>query len=120
MRFTLEQDRALCAANRWLRAPGAQVFRLFGYAGTGKTTLAKHLAEHIDGRVRFGAYTGKAAHVMRAKGCKDAGTLHSLIYTCTETEDGPQFELTSQSPLAEAALLIIDECSMVDAKLGKD
>jgi hypothetical protein len=120
MRFSPQQDRALCAAARWLHAGGAPVFRLFGYAGTGKTTLAKHLAEHIDGRVRFAAYTGKAAHVMRAKGCKDAGTLHSLIYTCTETEDGPLFELSGQSPLAEAALLIVDECSMVDAKLGKD
>src|SRR5262249_4286947 len=120
MRFSPQQDDALCAAARWLRAPSAQVFRLFGYAGTGKTTLAKHLAEHIDGRVLFAAYTGKAAHVMRAKGCKDAGTLHSLIYICTETEDGPWFELTDQSPLAAAELLIVDECSMVDARLGND
>jgi exodeoxyribonuclease-5 len=120
MRFSPQQDGALCAANRWLRAPSAQVFRLFGYAGTGKTTLAKHLAAHIDGRVRFAAYTGKAAHVMRIKGCKDAGTLHSLIYICSETADGPWFELTDQSPLAEAALLIVDECSMVDTRLGDD
>jgi exodeoxyribonuclease-5 len=120
MRFSPQQDCALCAAASWLRAPDAPVFRLFGYAGTGKTTLAKHLAEHVDGRVRFAAYTGKAAHVMRMKGCKDAGTLHGLIYICSETEDGPQFELTDQSPLAEAKLLIVDECSMVDATLGKD
>src|SRR5262249_2936333 len=103
MRFSLQQDHALCVADRWLRGPGPQVFRLFGYAGTGKTTLAKHLAEDIDGRVLFAAYTGKAAHVMRAKGCKDAGTLHGLIYICSETEDGPQFELAGQCPLAEAA-----------------
>ena len=120
MRFSPQQDRALCAAASWLRARGAQVFRLFGYAGTGKTTLARHLAEHIDGRVLFAAYTGKAAQVMRAKGCNDAGTLHSLIYICTEIQDGPLFELTSQSPLAEAALLIVEECSMVDATLGND
>src|SRR5262249_3961758 len=60
------------------------------------------------------------AHVMRAKGCKDAGTLHGLIYICSETEDGPQFELAGQCPLAEAALLIVDECSMVDTRLGDD
>ena len=46
MQFTPQQDQALCAAGRWLREGGNQVFRLFGYAGTGKTTLAKHLAEH--------------------------------------------------------------------------
>jgi AAA domain-containing protein len=121
MRFSPQQDCALCAAARWLRAPSAQVvFRLFGYAGTGKTTLAKHLAEHIDGRVIFAAFTGKAAHVMRSKGCNDAGTLHSLIYTCHDTENGPLFELSDNSTLAGAKLLIIDECSMVDAKLGGD
>ncbi len=47
--FTPHQDAALCAVANWLRAkPGtrnaASVFRLFGYAGTGKTTLAKHIA----------------------------------------------------------------------------
>src|SRR5262249_7282542 len=120
MRFTPQQDHALCAAGRWLREDGAQIFRLFGYAGTGKTTLAKYLAEHVDGRVLFAAFTGKAAHVMRSKGCNNAGTLHSLIYTCHETEEGPQFELADRSPLAEAKLLIIDECSMVDVKLGAD
>ena len=46
------------------RKPGGgtpQVFRLFGYAGTGKTTLAKHIAEGVDGKVLFAAFTGKAA-----------------------------------------------------------
>jgi hypothetical protein len=38
----------------------------------------------------------------------------------TETADGPLFELTNDSPLAAAALLIVDECSMVDARLGND
>jgi exodeoxyribonuclease-5 len=44
--FTPHQDKALKAASDWLKAkPGRngtpQVFRLFGYAGTGKTTLAR-------------------------------------------------------------------------------
>jgi exodeoxyribonuclease-5 len=43
------------------------VFRLFGYAGTGKTTLARHFAENVDGEVLFAAFTGKAAQVLRAK-----------------------------------------------------
>jgi exodeoxyribonuclease-5 len=77
MRFSPQQDCALRAADRWFYAGDALVFRLFGYAGTGKTTLAKYLAEHVSGCVRFAAYTGKAAHVMRAKGCKDATTLHN-------------------------------------------
>ena len=73
--FSPHQDAALQAVARWLAAkPGSfgtsQVFRLFGYAGTGKTTLAKHLAEHVDGEVKFAALTGKAASVMRGKGCR--------------------------------------------------
>jgi exodeoxyribonuclease-5 len=74
-----EQERALSAVAAWLKEPRAQLFRLFGYVGTGKSTLARHIAESVDGDVVFGAFTGKAALVMRSKGCKDARTIHSLI-----------------------------------------
>lgn len=53
--------------------------RLFGYAGTGKTTIAKYIAEQEPGNVFFAAYTGKAASVLTRKGCA-ASTIHSLIY----------------------------------------
>ena len=54
--FSPEQDAALKAVADWLKAkPGRgtrpQIFRLFGYAGTGKTTLARHIAEGVDGEV---------------------------------------------------------------------
>ena len=72
--FSPEQDAALKAVADWLKEkPGRGraplIFRLFGYAGTGKTTLAKHIAEGVDGKVLFAAFTGKAAMVMRSKGC---------------------------------------------------
>ena len=124
--FTPIQDDALKAVAAWLKAkPGAngtpQVFRLFGYAGTGKTTLARHLAEQADGEVKFAAFTGKAASVMRGKGCKGASTIHSLIYRARESgEEIPNFDLWDEAPASKAALIIIDECSMVDAELGRD
>ncbi len=97
------------------------MFRLFGYAGTGKTTLAKKIAEGVEGDVAFGAFTGKAALVMRAKGCAEARTIHSLIYRASETETGePSFVLNEDSAVARSKLVIIDECSMVDAELGRD
>jgi len=77
VRWSPDQEQAIKAVRRWLR-DDAQVFRLFGYAGTGKTELARHLAAEAKGRVLFGAYTGKAAHVLRQKGCDDASTLHQL------------------------------------------
>jgi len=67
---------------------------LFGYAGTGKTTLARHIADGVDGEVKFAAFTGKAALVMRNKGCDNASTIHSLIYRARESGvEQPSFEL---------------------------
>src|SRR6201993_5311928 len=121
--FTPHQDAALTAASNWLKATRgrASIFRLFGYAGTGKTTLARHLAEGVDGKVVFGAFTGKAALVMRRKGCAGAATLHSLIYRARESgEETPSFELWDEAPASKASLIVIDECSMMDAELGRD
>ena len=121
MQWSPQQDAALVAVARWLKAGEPQVFRLFGYAGTGKTTLARHIAESADGGVVFAAYTGKAAHVMRAKGCVGAGTIHSLIYRSRgEDENGPTFVLNNDSEAGKAALIVIDECSMVDEEIGRD
>lgn len=79
MKWGMQQESALDAAGRWLSSGQGGVFRLFGFAGSGKTTLAKHLAEGA-GNTIYGAFTGKAAHVMQAAGCEGAQTLHSLIY----------------------------------------
>ena len=103
--FTPHQDAALMAASAWLKtAHGrASIFRLFGYAGTGKTTLAKHLAESIDGKVLFAAFTGKAACVMRSKGCHGATTIHSLIYRARDSgQETPTFELWDSSSSTNA------------------
>src|SRR5438445_5292277 len=119
----LAMHAALRAASAWLKAARGRpsIFRLFGYAGTGKTTLAKHLAESIDGKVLFAAFTGKAACVMRNKGCQGATTIHSLIYKARDSgQETPTFELWDEAPASKAALIIIDECSMVDAELGRD
>lgn len=81
MDWSPQQERGLKEVSRWLSSPGdKQLFRLFGYAGTGKTTLAKHLASGVDGDVLFAAFTGKAASVLKASGAPNAQTLHSLIY----------------------------------------
>lgn len=134
------------------RPDGVQVFRLFGWAGVGKTTLARQLVEDLGVRPCFAAYTGKAAHVLTRKGCP-ASTVHSLIYTPCDSEDstsyllrrqlaaatdsgeraritgllrraeadsGTSWELKADSVLSSTPLLVLDECSMVDAKMAGD
>ena len=72
MSWSPQQDAALKAVAEWLRRGDRPVFRLFGYAGTGKTTAREAHRRGVDGDVAFGAYTGKAALVMRSKGCEGA------------------------------------------------
>jgi exodeoxyribonuclease-5 len=167
MKWSPQQDKALVDAAAFLKSDH-QVHRIFGYAGTGKTTLARHIAQDA-GNVLFAAYTGKAAHVLQTKGCAGASTIHSLIYTSRDrskkklkemeeavsmlsddldsddlTQDSrnkiiarikdinkllvrerenaskPAFNLNPESVVREADLVIIDECSMIDAAMGAD
>lgn len=85
MEFSPQQQDAIAAVIDWYQHGDGQVFRLFGYAGTGKTTLARHIVEALGlRRVSYAAFTGKAAYVLRTKGCEGASTVHSLIYQPVE------------------------------------
>lgn len=80
MQWNPQQETALKEFGRWFKDPNKQqVFRLFGYAGTGKTTLAMELASMAK-REAFCAYTNRAALRMRQKGCVGADTFHALAY----------------------------------------
>ncbi len=122
MNLSEQQSAALFAVRDWYSSKTRkQVFRIFGYAGVGKTTLAKEFAESINGTVLYAAYTGKAALMMQNNGCSGASTIHSLIYKAEEQKDGSVvFKLNKNSPLRHAALLIIDECSMVNDEIAHD
>lgn len=93
-----------------------QVFFLAGYAGTGKTSLAKHIAEQCGGqhRVVFIAPTGKAASRLRQKGCKYAKTMHQFIYNVRgEDEDGDPIFIGKGAIDEKPVLIVLDEGSMV-------
>ena len=116
------QRGALDAVPAWYKSGDQQIFRLFGYAGTGKTTLAKHFVSTIKGRVCFAAYTGKAALMMRKSGCFGAQTIHSLIYrTIQDPQTGKlSFIWNEHGDASTAAIIVIDEASFVDEKVGSD
>jgi len=123
MHWSKQQADAITAVGKWLAdKKRKQVFRLFGYAGTGKTTLAVHIRDLVKGDVLFACFTGKAALVMQSKGCDGASTIHGLIYRPIEcaVTGITEFAINYDSPLASAKLLIVDEVSMVDEKLARD
>lgn len=122
MSWSPQQEAAIKSVRKWLRDPSSQVFYLAGYAGTGKTTLAKTLAKDVRGQVLFGAFTGKASLVLQRKGCRGASTIHSMIYVVDDDARGwePKFRLNHASEVRDAKLVIIDECSMVGEELGRD
>jgi len=131
-----QQDKALKAIGKWFDEAtailkrdgcfknfGQQVFILNGYAGTGKTTLANHMEQHVNGLTLYAAFTGKAALRISQAGCKGASTIHSLIYSPLDNEDrgnSPIFELNENSRLRKAKLLVLDEHSMVNGEIGND
>ena len=83
------QAKAIADIKSWFADGTAQqqVFKVFGYAGAGKSTITKYAIEELglsDGKdVLYAAFTGKAALVMTRKGTP-ASTIHSLIYRVSE------------------------------------
>lgn len=122
MNLSPQQATALEMVQDWTAdRDRKQIFRLFGYAGTGKTTLAKKLAATIRGRVLYCAFTGKAAMVMRKNDCSGASTIHRTIYGYSENESGVgQFRLKPSFEFEGVKLIVIDECSMVTEELARD
>src|SRR5919106_3636097 len=173
------QAKAIRAIKDWFlhRTAEQQVFRVFGYAGVGKTSITSHaidelgldtMARSADGVVSgsdgvlYGAYTGKAALVMTRKGTP-ASTIHSLIYRVSEATQEeiervkkeiaeikaklptldpavrlfeearlrsleirlddihkPRFVFNEQSIVRDAALIVLDEVSMVGDDMARD
>jgi len=163
--LTPKQAVAKDSVLSWYKDPHSkQTFYFAGYGGTGKSTCVEHIVKEIDGRVLFAAFSGKAASVMRRKGCVGATTIHRLAYRpagdppsaeqvaklrdeiarlravndlgahatadklveqLKQTEEdskrkGPRFSLNLESEIKYAKLVVIDECSFVDRRVGED
>lgn len=163
--LTPQQARAKDEVLRWYHDPGSkQTFYFAGFGGTGKSTCVEHIVDEIEGKVLFAAFTGKAASVMRKKGCAGATTIHRLAYKPAgdpptveqiaklrdeikrlygvsdpgahatadklveelkhaEQENkrsGPRFSKNEASEIKYAKLVVIDECSFVDNRVGED
>lgn len=90
-----------------------------GYAGVGKSTLIHFIIAALDldpRHIAYIAYTGKAAQVLRNKGCPNAMTAHRLLYNSRPREDGTFMHIPKDS-LSPYKLIVVDEVSMLPKKM---
>ena len=90
-----------------------------GYAGVGKSTLIRFIIAALDldpHFIAYIAYTGKAAQVLRNKGCPNAMTAHRLLYKSHPRNDGTFIHIPVES-LAPYKLIVVDEVSMLPKKM---
>lgn len=122
MDFSPQQTKAISMIMDWKKSFNYPFFYLAGYAGTGKTTIARHIAEKFGGKAVYMAYTGKAAVVMRKSGCFGAATIHSTIYKSKQDPVTGKFKqkFDHHGACSTANVIIIDEASMVDEYIAKD
>lgn len=86
-----------------------------GYAGTGKSTLVKFIVSALNLRqtdIAYIAFTGKAALVLKDKGCPNAMTAHRLLYQSYPRNDGT-FAHRPRRPIYPYKLIVVDEISML-------
>ena len=91
-----------------------------GYAGTGKSTLVKFIVAALninEKDVCYIAYTGKAAKVLREKGCPNAMTAHRLLYQSYPRTDGTFYHKIRRPLEYPYKLIIADEISMLPKEL---
>lgn len=119
--LTQEQEIAVQRALETLSRPGGappegRLYKLGGYAGTGKTTVLKEICQRAGPGLAVCAYTGKAASVLIGKGVQ-ATTIHRQIYTWDEESE--EF-YARERPAAGVTAFAIDEASMVGQNVFED
>lgn len=124
MELTTQQHKVFEQIKTFLNSE-ASVFILRGYAGTGKTTMVKVIADYIEKsrQLVMMAPTGRAARVLTKKTGYEAVTIHKAIYNMTHVETKKVKDVADsefkfvfpihQSEMEGNIVAIVDEASMV-------
>lgn len=124
MKLTSQQNIVFGQIKAFLDSD-ASVFILRGYAGTGKTTMVKVIADYIEKnrKLVMMAPTGRAARVLATKTGHEAVTIHKAIYAKAhvkpkKVKDVAESEFKFVFPICQYEgggniVAIVDEASMV-------
>lgn len=124
MELTTQQHKVFEQIKAFLNSD-ASVFILRGYAGTGKTTMVKVIADYIkqSRQLVMMAPTGRAARVLAMKTGHEAVTIHKAIYARAHVEhkkvkDVADSEFKFVFPINQSEnggniVAIVDEASML-------
>lgn len=124
MELTTQQNKVFEQIKAFLNSD-ASVFILRGYAGTGKTTMVKVIADYVmqNRQLALMAPTGRAARVLNEKTGHKATTIHKAIYEKAhlvpkKNKDLAESEFKFVFPIHKSEkegniVAIVDEASMV-------
>lgn len=87
-----------------------------GYAGSGKSTLIPFIIAALgieEEKVCYVAFTGKAATVLKQKGCQNAITAHKLLYHAKPLPNGDYIYTPRKKFEIEYKVVVVDEISML-------
>lgn len=123
-----QQEQALATLTEWWKARKAgraprPFFALYGYAGTGKTTLAKFFLDELGlapHQVGFMTFTGKASRVVTERTGFQSNTIHSQIYKLVDTPNGKQWVLKADASCKDLEVIICDEVSQIGPTMFND
>lgn len=127
MNLTAQQNTVMDKIKAFMDSD-ASIFILRGYAGTGKTTMVKVVADYLSTICNplLMAPTGRAARVLGSKTGRDAATIHKTIYSkaCIvhkNVSDIAESEFKYVFPIREPKgdgrhVTIVDEASMVSSR----
>ena len=128
MKLTQQQQQVLCKIKEFMESD-ASVFILCGYAGTGKTTMVKQIADYLSQtrEVRLMAPTGRAARVLAKKTGYVATTIHKAIYSSAgivakKVKDvaDSEFKLVFPIGMTDGSVVaIVDESSMLCSRTAE-
>lgn len=134
MKVSSDQKTVLLNLYKWFNdSKKSKYITVGGYAGTGKTTtisvFRKILNDKVDSKLKvaFCSYTGRAAQVLKNNLSlqnslyknDSVSTIHGLIYSPLVNTKEEIIGWTKKEKLS-CSLIIIDEASMVNAKIWDD